>query len=115
MVLPPGDVDARTHELDFRATSLSTLAQMVAAGAGVTLLPRLAVASESRHAALGHPSARRRTGLPHARALLAPDLAARANPAGSRGSDSSAGRGRDQRPPPAALKRTLARALRVFT
>ncbi|HEY4395665.1 MAG TPA: LysR substrate-binding domain-containing protein [Polyangia bacterium] len=43
---------ARTHELDFRATSLSTLAQMVAAGAGVTLLPRLAVASESRHAAL---------------------------------------------------------------
>jgi LysR family hydrogen peroxide-inducible transcriptional activator len=43
---------ARTHELDFRATSLSTLAQMVAAGAGVTLLPRLAVAAESRHAAL---------------------------------------------------------------
>jgi LysR family hydrogen peroxide-inducible transcriptional activator len=43
---------ARTHELDFRATSLSTLAQMVAAGAGVTLLPRLAVATESRHAAL---------------------------------------------------------------
>jgi LysR family hydrogen peroxide-inducible transcriptional activator len=43
---------ARTHELDFRATSLSTLAQMVAAGAGVTLLPRLAVATESRHTAL---------------------------------------------------------------
>jgi LysR family hydrogen peroxide-inducible transcriptional activator len=43
---------ARTHELDFRATSLSTLAQMVAAGAGVTLLPRLAVAAETRHAAL---------------------------------------------------------------
>jgi LysR family hydrogen peroxide-inducible transcriptional activator len=43
---------ARTHELDFRATSLSTLAQMVAAGAGVTLLPRLAVETERRHAAL---------------------------------------------------------------
>jgi LysR family hydrogen peroxide-inducible transcriptional activator len=43
---------ARTHELDFRATSLPTLAQMVSAGAGVTLLPRLAVATERRHAAL---------------------------------------------------------------
>ena len=43
---------ARTHELDFRATSLTTLAQMVAAGAGVTLLPQLAVATESRNAAL---------------------------------------------------------------
>jgi LysR family hydrogen peroxide-inducible transcriptional activator len=43
---------ARTHELDFRATSLSTLAQMVGAGAGVTLLPQLAVATESRNAAL---------------------------------------------------------------
>ena len=43
---------ARTHELDFRATSLTTLAQMVAAGAGVTLLPQLAVPTESRNAAL---------------------------------------------------------------
>jgi len=43
---------ASTNELDFRATSLSTLAQMVAAGAGVTLLPQLAVATESRNAAL---------------------------------------------------------------
>jgi LysR family hydrogen peroxide-inducible transcriptional activator len=43
---------ARTHELDFRATSLPTLAQMVSTGAGVTLLPRLAVATERRHAAL---------------------------------------------------------------
>ncbi len=41
-----------TQELDFRATSLSTLSQMVAAGVGITLLPRLAVATESRHAAL---------------------------------------------------------------
>lgn len=37
------------RESSFRATSLSTLAQMVAAGSGVTLLPRLAVAAESRH------------------------------------------------------------------
>ncbi|WP_224372497.1 LysR substrate-binding domain-containing protein [Hyalangium versicolor] len=37
---------ARAHELEFRATSLSTLTQMIAAGAGVTLLPRLAVPTE---------------------------------------------------------------------
>jgi LysR family hydrogen peroxide-inducible transcriptional activator len=43
---------AATQEMDFRATSLSTLAQMVAAGVGITLLPQLAVATESRHAAL---------------------------------------------------------------
>ncbi|MBC8132447.1 MAG: LysR family transcriptional regulator [Deltaproteobacteria bacterium] len=38
----------RTHELDFRATSLPTLVQMVAGGAGVTLLPRLALPVEAR-------------------------------------------------------------------
>jgi LysR family hydrogen peroxide-inducible transcriptional activator len=43
---------ARTEELAFRATSLPTLAQMVSAGAGVTLLPRMAVATESRRADL---------------------------------------------------------------
>ncbi|MFI5183401.1 MAG: hydrogen peroxide-inducible genes activator [Vicinamibacteria bacterium] len=36
------------RESSFRATSLSTLAQMVAGGSGITLLPRLAVAAESR-------------------------------------------------------------------
>jgi len=41
---------ARTDELAFRATSLPTLAQMVSAGAGVTLLPRMSVATESRRA-----------------------------------------------------------------
>ncbi len=41
---------ARQHE--FRATSLSTLMQMVASGAGVTLLPRLCVASEAPRAKL---------------------------------------------------------------
>ncbi|MCA9551721.1 MAG: LysR family transcriptional regulator [Myxococcales bacterium] len=43
---------ARAHELAFRATSLSTLAQMVAGGAGVTLLPKLAVATEAHRAGL---------------------------------------------------------------
>ncbi|ACL63693.1 transcriptional regulator, LysR family [Anaeromyxobacter dehalogenans 2CP-1] len=43
---------ARTRELEFRATSLSTLAQMVAGGAGVTLLPELAVPTETRRADL---------------------------------------------------------------
>jgi LysR family hydrogen peroxide-inducible transcriptional activator len=42
----------RARELEFRATSLSTLVQMVAGGAGVTLLPRLAVATETRRTEL---------------------------------------------------------------
>ena len=41
---------AKVRELEFRATSLSTLAQMVAGGSGVTLLPELAVPTESRRA-----------------------------------------------------------------
>jgi LysR family transcriptional regulator, hydrogen peroxide-inducible genes activator len=43
---------AKAHELEFRATSLSTLVQMVAGGAGVTLLPALAVETETRRAML---------------------------------------------------------------
>lgn len=43
---------ARVRELEFRATSLSTLAQMVAADAGITLLPSLSVATEVRRAEL---------------------------------------------------------------
>lgn len=39
---------AKTEELEFRATSLGTLCQMVAGGAGVTLLPTLAVPIENR-------------------------------------------------------------------
>jgi LysR family hydrogen peroxide-inducible transcriptional activator len=42
----------RTHELDFRATSLPTLVQMVAAGSGVTLLPRLALPVEAHRSQL---------------------------------------------------------------
>ena len=43
---------ADLHELAFRATSLPTLVQMVAAGLGLTLLPRLAIATETQRAAL---------------------------------------------------------------
>ncbi|MFO0619600.1 MAG: LysR substrate-binding domain-containing protein [Polyangiaceae bacterium] len=43
---------AKARELEFRATSLSTLAQMVTDGAGVTLLPELAVPTEATRADL---------------------------------------------------------------
>jgi LysR family transcriptional regulator, hydrogen peroxide-inducible genes activator len=43
---------ARAHEGEFRATSLTTLVQMVAGGSGVTLLPELAVATEAARAGL---------------------------------------------------------------
>jgi LysR family hydrogen peroxide-inducible transcriptional activator len=43
---------AGADEMGFRATSLSTLAQMVSSGAGVTLLPALAVAVENRRSQL---------------------------------------------------------------
>lgn len=39
---------ASVEEASLRATSLSTLAQMVASGAGITLLPELAVPAENR-------------------------------------------------------------------
>jgi LysR family hydrogen peroxide-inducible transcriptional activator len=39
---------ASAEELEFRATSLSTLTQMVLAGAGLTLLPSLALGRENR-------------------------------------------------------------------
>jgi len=42
----------RAEELGFRATSLSTLVQMVASGAGVTLLPHVAVEAEAHRANL---------------------------------------------------------------
>ncbi|MDB4944381.1 MAG: transcriptional regulator, LysR family [Labilithrix sp.] len=43
---------AGAEEASVRATSLSTLAQMVAGGTGITLLPELAVATENRAGAL---------------------------------------------------------------
>jgi LysR family hydrogen peroxide-inducible transcriptional activator len=43
---------AGADELGFRATSLSTLCQMAAAGSAVTLLPEIAVELENRRGAL---------------------------------------------------------------
>lgn len=43
---------ARVEELGYRATSLPTLVQMVGSGAGITLLPRLAVATEAARASV---------------------------------------------------------------
>lgn len=43
---------ARAEELEFRATSLTTLVQMVAGGAGVTLLPALSLPTEAERAKL---------------------------------------------------------------
>jgi LysR family hydrogen peroxide-inducible transcriptional activator len=43
---------AKVQELEFRATSLPTLAAMVADGTGITLLPQLAVPTEVRRARL---------------------------------------------------------------
>ncbi len=59
---------SKAQELEFRATSLSTLAQMVASGAGVTLLPELSVATEGKRAHLrirrfSKPSPHRTIGL----------------------------------------------------
>lgn len=42
----------KVRELEFRATSLSTLSQMVAGGLGVTFLPELAVPTEAQRAGL---------------------------------------------------------------
>jgi LysR family hydrogen peroxide-inducible transcriptional activator len=43
---------AKARELEFRATSLSTLVQMVAQGSGVTLLPQLSVPTEVQRSEL---------------------------------------------------------------
>jgi LysR family hydrogen peroxide-inducible transcriptional activator len=44
--------EARAKESELRATSLSTLAQMVSSGSGITLLPQIAVAVENRRGQL---------------------------------------------------------------
>jgi len=60
---------AGSHELgDFRATSLGTLVQMVAAGLGITLLPEMAVPELRRHEGLvmrpfAEPRPSRKVGL----------------------------------------------------
>jgi LysR family hydrogen peroxide-inducible transcriptional activator len=43
---------AGARETELRATSLSTLAQMVSSGSGITLLPQIAVAVENRRCQL---------------------------------------------------------------
>jgi LysR family hydrogen peroxide-inducible transcriptional activator len=43
---------AKAHELEFRATSLGTLVQMVSQGSGVTLLPELSVPTEAQRSEL---------------------------------------------------------------
>jgi LysR family hydrogen peroxide-inducible transcriptional activator len=43
---------AKAQEASYRATSLTTLTQMVAGGAGITLLPALAVSTEAQRAGL---------------------------------------------------------------
>jgi LysR family hydrogen peroxide-inducible transcriptional activator len=71
---------ARVRESEFRATSLSTLAQMVAGGAGVTLLPELAVPTETARIGLrvrpfAEPAPHRTIGLVWRRGCpLAPAL-----------------------------------------
>jgi LysR family hydrogen peroxide-inducible transcriptional activator len=71
---------ARVRESEFRATSLSTLTQMVAAGAGVTLLPTLAVSTEASRSGLrvrpfADPAPHRTIGLVWRRnSPLAPSL-----------------------------------------
>ena len=63
------------HETDFRATSLPTLAQMVSAGAGVTLLPELSLETEARPSAW-HPPLHRPGPAPDHRAGVEAALAA---------------------------------------
>jgi LysR family hydrogen peroxide-inducible transcriptional activator len=71
---------ARASESDFRATSLTTLVQMVAGGSGITLLPELALATEAKRArlhvrALASPRAQRTIALVwRKRSALAPAL-----------------------------------------
>src|SRR6185312_16905948 len=95
---------ARTHELDFRATSLSTLTQMVGAGAGVTLLPRLAVARREPPRRAGHSPTGRRPRIPYARALLAAHLAARPGVAPDRRHRPADSHGRGRRGSPFPLR-----------
>jgi LysR family hydrogen peroxide-inducible transcriptional activator len=59
---------ARIKEGEFRATSLSTLVQMVSGGVGITVIPEIAVATEARRARLnvrllGKPAAFRTIAL----------------------------------------------------
>lgn len=71
---------AKARDLEFRATSLSTIAHMVLGGAGVTLLPELSVSTEARFPGLcvrsfAEPAPCRTIGLVwRKRSTLAPAL-----------------------------------------
>lgn len=78
---------ANARELEFRATSLSTLAQMVASGAGVTLLPRLAVGHRDQARRSADPPLRRSSPAPHPGADLAQAVTARGTIQGARRAD----------------------------
>jgi LysR family hydrogen peroxide-inducible transcriptional activator len=103
---------AKAQELEFRATSLSTLVQMVAGGAGVTLLPALSVPTEVQRAALRvrpfcAPAPHRTIALVwRRRSPLAPALRQvaavirSAYPAAPAPARARSGSGRDKPPPP---------------
>jgi LysR family transcriptional regulator, hydrogen peroxide-inducible genes activator len=100
----------RARELEFRATSLATLVQLVVQGAGVTLLPALAVPTETSRATLGireiaAPPPHRtlaviwRRSSPLGRALAPVAAAIRENYPGVAATKHSTGRGTANRPP----------------
>ena len=104
--------NAKARELEVRATSLPTLSQMVARGLGVTLLPRLAVATEAERAGLAirpfaEPAPRRtivliwRRGSPWAATFrkVAATLAAAYPDASPKRARRTRAKGRPPRPP----------------
>jgi DNA-binding transcriptional LysR family regulator len=78
---------AHLEELDYRATSLPTLAQMVADGAGITLLPALAIPTGDPAALAPRSPVRRPGSRPDDRARLAPEHAPGAGATRGRGDD----------------------------
>lgn len=114
---------AKARELEFRATSLSTLVQMVAGGAGVTLLPALSVPTEARRAEIevrpfAEPPPHRTIALVHRkRSALGPTLALvaaaiRGVPRGDATPSSSSPPRASARPRPTPSRRQPSRAPR---
>ena len=66
----------RLEELGFRATSLSTLTQMVSGGAGLTLLPTIAVPTETQRSQLSIRDACASRPFPNDCAWMAPPVSA---------------------------------------
>lgn len=108
--------DANAQVNEFRATSISTLVQMVACDAGVTLLPELAVSTEVKRANLhirrfAKPEPGRTIGLawrrksPIAATLHRVAVSMRSAHDRSRSLEGSYPRGSERQPQPAALQR----------